>query len=95
MEGDLGGKSVFYDTMKTAINRMSFGMAHDLHHRGYQIAVVALAPGWMRTEKVLRVVGVDEHTWRESAALKDTQSTHYVGRAAVALYNDPRNWIVG
>ncbi len=72
--------SVPYDTAKAAVNRMAHGMARDLHGRG--VAVVALAPGFMRTEAVL-AADLPE------AELARTESTAYVGRAVVALSGDP------
>jgi len=82
-----GQFSVFYDTAKTAINRMAFGMAHNLYP--YHIAVVALAPGWMRTEDVLRRFKTDDQNWHKVEELRDTESVEYVGRAVVALATDP------
>ncbi|MFQ5676612.1 MAG: SDR family NAD(P)-dependent oxidoreductase, partial [bacterium] len=78
--------SLFYDVAKTAMNRMAFAMAHDL--RTYNIAVVALAPGWMRTEKVLEIFKTDNQNWHKVPELKTTESTHYLGRAVVALAFD-------
>lgn len=49
--GEYGGGCLFYYTAKTAINHMTPGMAPDL--RPYNIAVVGLSPGWMRTEAVM------------------------------------------
>jgi len=68
---------VFYDTVKTAVNRMSFGMAEDLRPHG--IAVVALSPGFMHGERM--------NLSPERAAL--TESTQYVGLAVAALAADP------
>jgi NAD(P)-dependent dehydrogenase (short-subunit alcohol dehydrogenase family) len=75
--------NVFYDVAKNAINRMTYGMARDLqpHH----IAVVAVAPGFMRTERVSAAF--------EAAGNKDylnfTESPEYAGRAVSALFSDP------
>jgi NAD(P)-dependent dehydrogenase (short-subunit alcohol dehydrogenase family) len=68
---------VSYDTVKTAVSRMSFGMAEQLHEHG--IAVVALSPGWMHTE----VMNLPP----ERAA--QTETTEYIGRATAALARDP------
>jgi NAD(P)-dependent dehydrogenase (short-subunit alcohol dehydrogenase family) len=68
---------VFYDTVKTAVNRMSFGMAEDLRPHG--IAVLALSPGFMHGERMSLTP--------ERAAM--TESTQYVGRAVAALAADP------
>jgi NAD(P)-dependent dehydrogenase (short-subunit alcohol dehydrogenase family) len=67
---------VFYDTVKNAVSRMTFGMAEQLRDHG--VAVVALSPGWMLSEIMdLRP---------EQAA--QTESTEYVGRAVAALASD-------
>jgi NAD(P)-dependent dehydrogenase (short-subunit alcohol dehydrogenase family) len=74
--------NVFYDVAKSAINRMSYGMAREL--RPHNIAVIALAPGFMRTERVaaaFEAVGNKEY-------LNFTESPEYVGRAVVALASD-------
>src|SRR5207248_2270802 len=42
--------NLFYDVAKAAVNRMAYGMAREL--RPHNIAVVALAPGFVRTERV-------------------------------------------
>jgi NAD(P)-dependent dehydrogenase (short-subunit alcohol dehydrogenase family) len=75
--------NVFYDVAKAAINRMTYGIALEL--RPHNIAAIALAPGFMRTERVARAF--------EAAGNKDylnfTESPEYVGRAVVALAADP------
>jgi NAD(P)-dependent dehydrogenase (short-subunit alcohol dehydrogenase family) len=48
-DGPIG---VEYEAVKVAVNRLLFGMAHNL--RAHRIAVVAVAPGWMRTEAARR-----------------------------------------
>jgi NAD(P)-dependent dehydrogenase (short-subunit alcohol dehydrogenase family) len=74
--------NVFYDVAKAAINRMTFAAAREL--RPHNIASVALAPGFMRTERVAAAF--------EAAGNKDylnfTESPEYVGRAVVALASD-------
>jgi NAD(P)-dependent dehydrogenase (short-subunit alcohol dehydrogenase family) len=76
--------NVFYDVAKSAINRMTYGMARDL--RPHNIAAIALAPGFMRTERVALAF--------EAAGNKDylnfTESPEYAGRAVVALAADPK-----
>jgi NAD(P)-dependent dehydrogenase (short-subunit alcohol dehydrogenase family) len=42
--------NLFYDVAKNAVNRMVYGMARDL--RAYNINAIAIAPGFMRTERV-------------------------------------------
>lgn len=76
----------YYDLAKNAINRSVLGLAHDL--KSTEITVVAVSPGWMRTELVLRNFGTDEDHWKEVEALKHTESPYYVGRAVSALAGD-------
>jgi NAD(P)-dependent dehydrogenase (short-subunit alcohol dehydrogenase family) len=59
---------------------MAYAMALEL--REHNIAVVALSPGWMRTEDVLS----HDHTPEELAR---TESIEYIGRAIAALAADP------
>lgn len=75
--------NVLYDAAKNAVNRMTSGMARDL--KPHNVAVVALAPGFTRTERVAAAfdaVGNKEY-------LKFTESPEYTGRAVVALVRDP------
>jgi NAD(P)-dependent dehydrogenase (short-subunit alcohol dehydrogenase family) len=75
--------NVYYDVAKNAINRMTYGLAREL--RPHNIGVVALAPGFMRTERVAAAF--------EGAGNKDylnfTESPEYAGRAVVSLASDP------
>ncbi len=84
---DLYLGSVLYDTAKAAVNRLAFGMAQDL--RAHGIAALALAPGFMRTEKVLAAFGATEQNWQTFERLQHTESPFYVGRAVAALAADP------
>ena len=74
--------NLFYDVAKGSINRMTFGMAREL--RPHNITVVAVAPGFIRTERVaasFEAVGNRDY-------LTFTESPEYVGRAVVALAGD-------
>jgi NAD(P)-dependent dehydrogenase (short-subunit alcohol dehydrogenase family) len=73
--------NLFYDVAKGAIIRMAFGMAHELRPHG--VAAVALAPGFMRTERVMAAHTVQPFD------LGRTESSEYVGRAVAALAGDP------
>jgi NAD(P)-dependent dehydrogenase (short-subunit alcohol dehydrogenase family) len=60
----------------------------------YGISVVALTPGFLRSESVLDHFGVTEETWRKAGS-KDpnflvSESPLFVGRAVAALAADPR-----
>jgi len=78
--------NLFYDLAKSAMTRLSSDMAKDLHD--YNVSSIAVSPGWMRTEFVLRTFRTDEARWRDIPALESTESPHYVGRAVVALAGD-------
>jgi NAD(P)-dependent dehydrogenase (short-subunit alcohol dehydrogenase family) len=62
--------NLFYDVAKSAVNRMALGMARELQSHG--VAVVALAPGFVGTERVRA----------------ELESPEYIGRAVVALAGD-------
>jgi NAD(P)-dependent dehydrogenase (short-subunit alcohol dehydrogenase family) len=72
--------NLFYDIAKAAVNRMAFGMARDLepHH----VAVVALAPGFVGTERVLAAFA------GAGPLPANLESPEYIGRAVVALAGD-------
>jgi NAD(P)-dependent dehydrogenase (short-subunit alcohol dehydrogenase family) len=72
--------NLFYDVAKTAVNRMAFGMARELqpHH----VAVVALAPGFVGTERVLVAFA------GAGRVPENLESPEYAGRAVVALATD-------
>jgi NAD(P)-dependent dehydrogenase (short-subunit alcohol dehydrogenase family) len=69
-----------------AINRTVQGASRDLRKAG--IAIVALAPGFMRTERVLMHVTTDKD--KKAYGFADSESPEYAGRAVVALAGDPR-----
>ena len=73
--------NLFYDVAKAAIIRMAFGMAEELRPHG--VAAVALAPGFMRTERVMAA-----HA-QQPFDLSATESPEYLGRAVTALAADP------
>jgi len=74
----------YYDLAKNALNRMAFGMGAELKRHG--ITVLALSPGWMRTERVLESVKNEEE---RQQMLEQTETTEYIGRAVCALASDP------
>jgi NAD(P)-dependent dehydrogenase (short-subunit alcohol dehydrogenase family) len=81
-------RNLFYDVAKHAVTRMTTDMAHELREHG--IAVVAVAPGFMRTERIeaaFRRAGY-EAALDGPGGPKETPA--YVGRAVVALASDPR-----
>ena len=72
--------SVPYDVAKTAVDRMTAGMAHELREHG--VAAVVLYPGFTRTERV-------EAAFERDGVLEGTESPRYAGRAVAALAADP------
>jgi len=73
--------SSIYDAAKACIARFAFAMAHDLRERG--ITSVAIAAGFMRTERVLAA-----HE-DQPFDLSVTESPEYLGRAIAHLAADP------
>lgn len=81
----------FYDMVKTAVNRLAHAFGEELYAKG--IAAVAVTPGYMRTEMVLKHHRVTERTWTD-AAKKDklfveSETPRFVGRAVAAMAADP------
>jgi len=83
--------SFFYDLAKAAVNRMAFALSNELAPHG--ATAVSLTPGWLRSEAMLEAYGVTEANWREATARSPhfaiSESPAYVGRAVVALAQDP------
>ena len=77
----------FYDLAKHATVRMLWGLAIEL--REHRIATVALAPGFMRTERVMSHAQ-GETDWKKIPWLKKSESPEYLGRAVAALTADRR-----
>jgi NAD(P)-dependent dehydrogenase (short-subunit alcohol dehydrogenase family) len=83
--------SFFYDVAKAAVGRMAFALAHEIGSRG--ATAVLLTPGWLRSEAMLDAFRVKESNWRDATAVQPhfaiSESPAYVGRAVVALAQDP------
>jgi NAD(P)-dependent dehydrogenase (short-subunit alcohol dehydrogenase family) len=77
----------FYDVAKHSIVRLLWGLAKELRQR--RIATVALAPGFMRTERVMSHAG-GETDWTKIPWLENSESPEYLGRAVAALAGDAR-----
>ena len=72
--------SVPYDVAKTAVDRMTAGMAHEL--REYGVSAVGLYPGFTRTERVEAAFD------RPEEVPAGTESPRFSGRAVAALAAD-------
>ena len=82
--------SVFYDLVKTAVNRLAWSFGHELGP--YGATAVAVTPGWLRSEMMLEAFGVTEDRWREADApegFAQSESPRFVGRGIAALAADP------
>jgi NAD(P)-dependent dehydrogenase (short-subunit alcohol dehydrogenase family) len=80
LHGDYLG-NLYYDAAKAAIVRCTLGMAQEL--KPYGVPVIALAPGFMRTERVLLA-----HS-KQPFDLSVTESPLYLARAVRAIVEDP------
>jgi NAD(P)-dependent dehydrogenase (short-subunit alcohol dehydrogenase family) len=80
-------KNLFYDLSKNAVARLTWAMAQELREHG--IAALAVAPGFMRTERVVEAF----RRAGAGAALDGPggpkETTAYLGRAIAALASDP------
>lgn len=92
--------SVFYDLVKSAVNRMAFSHGHEL--AAFGATAVAVTPGWLRSEMMLDNYGVTEADWRRALDLTRTdgypaappgfaasESPRFVGRGVAAVAADP------
>jgi NAD(P)-dependent dehydrogenase (short-subunit alcohol dehydrogenase family) len=79
----------FYDLVKVTVMRMAKTMAVEL--KPYNVAAIAVTPGFLRSETMLG--SLTEDNWRER--IKEdkffafSETPHYIGRATVALAADP------
>jgi NAD(P)-dependent dehydrogenase (short-subunit alcohol dehydrogenase family) len=81
-------KNIFYDLAKNAVSHLVWAMAQEL--REHDVAAIAVAPGFMRTERIVEA-------FRRAGALEaldgpggPKETPAYLGRAIVALASDPR-----
>jgi NAD(P)-dependent dehydrogenase (short-subunit alcohol dehydrogenase family) len=84
-EASLG--NLYYDLAKHAVSRLVWSMAREL--RDHHIASVALAPGFMRTERVVEAFTRAGYRAALEGPGGPTETTTYIGRAVVALVTDP------
>lgn len=93
--------SVFYDLVKSAVNRLAFSHGHEL--AAFGATAVAVTPGWLRSEMMLDNYGVTEAEWRTAlepdrpderptapAGFADSETPRYVGRGVAAIAADAR-----
>lgn len=80
--------NVLYDLSKHAVARLAWAMAQELRPHG--IAAVALAPGFMRTERVVEAFRRAGMADRLDGPGGPSETPAYLGRAVAALAADPR-----
>jgi NAD(P)-dependent dehydrogenase (short-subunit alcohol dehydrogenase family) len=92
-ENDLlaAGGNPMSQSVKVALKVLALNWAAELKPHG--VAVLAITPGFLRSESMLQRLGVTEANWRD-AGKKDpnfleSESPLYVGRAVAALAGDP------
>ncbi|MDH6194248.1 NAD(P)-dependent dehydrogenase (short-subunit alcohol dehydrogenase family) [Mycobacterium frederiksbergense] len=92
--------SVFYDLVKTAVNRLAFSHGHEL--AAFGATALAVTPGWLRSEMMLDNYGVTESSWRRALDMARTdgyppappgfaesETPRFVGRGVAAVAADP------
>lgn len=83
--------NLFYDLVKLSVIRLAYTMSWEL--RRHPITVLAVTPGFLRSEAMLELFGVTEANWREGAKKEPhfiaSETPFYVGRAVAALAADP------
>jgi NAD(P)-dependent dehydrogenase (short-subunit alcohol dehydrogenase family) len=77
--------------VKFGLKGQTLNMATELYPHG--VAVVAITPGFLRSETMLEHFGVKEKNWRDGGKMDKnfltSESPLYVGRAVAALAQDP------
>jgi NAD(P)-dependent dehydrogenase (short-subunit alcohol dehydrogenase family) len=79
--------NVFYDLAKHTVARLTWAMAQEL--RAHGIAAVALAPGFVRTERVVEAFRRAGMMSALDGPGGPRETPAYAGRAVVALASDP------
>jgi NAD(P)-dependent dehydrogenase (short-subunit alcohol dehydrogenase family) len=79
-------RNLFYDLAKNAVARLVWAMAQELREHG--IAALAVAPGFMRTERVVEAFRRAGAPDAINAPGGPNETTAYLGRAIVALASD-------
>jgi NAD(P)-dependent dehydrogenase (short-subunit alcohol dehydrogenase family) len=82
--GDYQGQLI-WDLAHQCINRILHGMS--VETKPHNIAVVALMPGFMQTERVIMNLKTEE--LKKMFKFDKSESTEYIGRAVAALAADP------
>lgn len=82
---------LFYDLVKMSVIRLAFVMAYEL--RRHNIYSVAVTPGYLRSEDMLRSFGITEENWKDGVKNDPnfiaSETPLFVGRAVACLVSDP------
>jgi NAD(P)-dependent dehydrogenase (short-subunit alcohol dehydrogenase family) len=85
------GGNPLTQTVKLALKGFALNMAAELYP--YNVAAVAITPGFLRSESMLERKGVTEDNWRDAGKADqnflESESPLYVGRAVASLAADP------
>ena len=81
-------RNLFYDLAKNAVARLVWAIAQELRDHG--IAALAVAPGFMRTERVVEAFRRAGAPDAINGPGGPKETTAYLGRAIVALASDDR-----
>lgn len=85
------GGNPMSQAVKLALKGLALNMAAELKQHG--VAVVAITPGFLRSESMLQRLGVTEANWRDYGRkdknFLESESPLFVGRAVAALAQDP------
>jgi NAD(P)-dependent dehydrogenase (short-subunit alcohol dehydrogenase family) len=84
--GAAGMGPLLWSLSHQCINLLMRGMAAEGKKK--KIAVVTLMPGFMRTERVVRLLATD--ALKKQFGFAKSESTEYIGRAVAALAADPK-----
>ena len=83
--------SLFYDLAATLRVRLAYAVAEEL--APHRITVLAVSPGYVRTELTLERFGVTAENWRtavtQDAGWLESETPCFVGRGIAALAADP------
>jgi NAD(P)-dependent dehydrogenase (short-subunit alcohol dehydrogenase family) len=82
----MAGGPLVWTLAHQCINLLMAGIRHQTNK--HKIAVVTLMPGFMRTERVVRMVTTEK--LKKQFGFDKSESTEYIGRAVAALAADPR-----
>ena len=81
-------RNIVYDLSKNAVARLTWAMARELREHG--IAALAVAPGFMRTERVVEAFRRAGAPDAIDGPRGPQETTTYLGRAVLALASDPQ-----